>query len=84
MKKASKVVYQLIQTEEYVEDSGLVTTYGVSCREEKAQTGEGGVEYQVIPNISIRRDFVNDLINSLISHQAQPVHLKELIEDYLA
>ena len=88
MKKTNNVQYKMIKTCAFVEDSGVVTSYGICCREEK-NPGNGDnesadVEYQVIPGISTKPDFVRELIGKLINHEADPVHLRDLIDDYLA
>jgi len=83
MAKSKEVRYEMIETTEYVEDSGLVTTYGI-CYHEKEGLGEhGDADYHVVPNISTKSDFVGDLIEKLMHNGADPVHLKDLIDDYL-
>lgn len=78
-----KIQYRLIKTKEYVEDSGTVTAYGICCREDHQTREQRRVQYRIIPNISTEPEFVEELIDKLIRNDADPVHLRELIEDYL-
>jgi hypothetical protein len=73
----------MIKTVEYVEESGNVLTYGVCCREAREGQNHRQVKYHVIPNISTKPAFVEELVNRLVTHNADPVHLMELIADYL-
>ena len=43
MAKSHQVRYEMIETTEYVEDSGLVTTYGICCREGEDADDDTGV-----------------------------------------
>lgn len=81
MTKKRMVKYSLIETKAYVEDSGMVAVYGISCREEKEDGG--GAEYQEVPNISTKAAFVEELIDKLSNHDGDPIHLKDFIYDYL-
>ena len=83
MAKSKEIRYEMIETTEYVEDSGMVTTYGICCREGNGLGASGGTEYPVVPNISTESDFVEDLIEILMQNRADPIHLKDLIDDYL-
>ena len=76
MGQTETVHYQMIASTEYVEDSGLVITYGISCR-----AGQGAD--QIITNISTRSGFVEDLVDKLNRYGADPVHLKDFIYDFL-
>jgi hypothetical protein len=73
----------MIETTEYVMDSGIVTTYGVSCSSGGAGDGRDQACDQIIPNISTRPSFVEELVDRLNIHNAAPVHLKDLIDDFL-
>ena len=75
--------YRLIEGAEYVEGSGLVTTYGICCGDDRQVADGSSAEYQAVPHISTRSDFVEELIEKLVSNNAAPVHLKDLIDDYL-
>ena len=83
MTKPNKIRYQMTQTTEYVEDSGAVTVYGICCLDESHLSDNESERYQTIPNISTKSDFVEELIEKLVRHDADPVHLRDLIEDYL-
>ena len=83
MTEETKAVYQMIKTTEYVEDSGLVATYGVSCRSGEEAAGKSQTRENSVANISTRPSFVEELVNRLNNHAAAPVHLKDLIDDYL-
>ncbi|MCL2121558.1 MAG: DUF6514 family protein [Clostridiales bacterium] len=83
MTKPNSIRYEMIQSTEYVEDSGVVTSYGISCREEKQRSGHLSVNVQRIANISTEPAFVQELIEKLICSDADPVHLRDIIEDHL-
>ena len=77
------VQYHLVQSQEFVEDSGVVTSYGIRYGKEKEQNNGNRMEPQMFANISIKQDFVESLIDRLINHAADPVHLRDLIDDFL-
>ena len=81
-----KYQYEIFETKEYVEDSGSVTSYGISCKISPFASDRGGGDtskhYQV-SNISTQSTFVEALVEKLISHDADPVHLVDLIYDHL-
>jgi hypothetical protein len=76
-------VYKMIKTTEYVEDSGAITTYGVSCRAGDDTFSREPADDRIVPNISTRPSFVEELVRQLNDHSAAPIHLKDLIDDYL-
>lgn len=80
----NKVIYHLVKTAEYyVEDSGMITTYGISCRGGEDLPGSGQAETRTFPDISTKSAFVEELVDRLNNHEADPIHLLDLIEDYL-
>lgn|GEM_PF-296514 len=83
MAKKRNVQYHLVQSQEFVEDSGVVTSYGIRCGKEEEQLHDNRVEYQLYSNISTKQDFVENLIDRLINYAADPVHLRDLIDDFL-
>ena len=120
MSQPSKAIYGMIQTTEYVEDSGLVTAYGICCTKSglepepcrvsrrKPQQGSMGqameqrmeqaagqateqateqatdaLRQDIVPNISTDPSFVERIIEALNRLEADPIHLRDLIEDFL-
>ena len=83
MSKVNKVRYQIITTTEYVEDSGIVTAYGIGCRKNPEDKGRETDAELIIPNISTRFAFVEELIGKLNSGGADPEHLHDFIYDFL-
>jgi len=83
MKRKKNVRYEMITTNEYVEDSGLVTSYGIRCKEVKESSDMREVICQDVSGISARPDFVQNLIDKLIRYDVDPVHLKDVIDDFL-
>lgn len=79
----NNVRYRIIKTVECVEECGKVMTYGICCREDKNQQNRRRVKYHTVPNISTRTNFVEELVARLIANNADPVHLMDLIYDYL-
>ena len=71
MLKTRNAVYQIVETIIFVEDSGMITTYGLSCDKE------------IIPDISTRSALVEELIDRLNDNEADPIHLKDFIYDFL-
>ena len=84
MSNTSKYSYEIIETTEYVEECGNVIVYGISCQAKQPSSNcpEGSHRCQVT-NISTRPDFVKELLEKLILHDADPVHLTELVCDHL-
>jgi hypothetical protein len=72
--------YQLIETLETVEDHGAAVAYGIRCQEIPA---EGANVCHEVHNISTRPDFVKRLVEHLINYEVSPVHLIDIINDYL-
>ena len=83
MEHKNEVRYQMIETTSYVEDSGLVTTYGIRYREDEKSRKRKRAEYGVVPDISTESGFVGLLVDKLLAHDVDPVHLKDLIDDHL-
>ena len=76
------VEYHMVKTLGYVEDSGLVASYGIRC-ESKPEGGKQGTVCRVVPDISTDPAFVEELVRRLMMHKADPAHLLDLIEDYI-
>ncbi len=83
MSSQVRVKYHVIQTNQYVEDSGMVRSYGICCEELPVIDNDKGALCQVIPDISIHQEFVEELIYKLVLFNADPIHLRDLIEDYI-
>ena len=83
MKKTKTARYEIIQTTEYVEDSGLVTAYGIRCRIDSREKPDTLESCQIIPNISKEQSFVEDLVQKLCDHDADPAHLRDIVLDHL-
>ena len=83
MQETKNMQYKMIMTTEYVEDSGMVTAYGIGYRSNHgAGKGRQAIE-QVIPNISTRPAFVEELVGKLNTNGADPLHLRDFIYDFL-
>jgi len=83
MNNKYNVRYKMIKTTELVDDIGLVTAYGVCCRDERPERKRQRARYQMITNISTKKSFVAKLVYMLREYEADPIHLQDLIEDYL-
>ncbi len=77
-----KITYRMIETQSFVEEAGMVTSYGICCEESADQDG-GPVISRTVPDISTQSGFVEDLVEKLIRHEASPVHLMDIIADHL-
>jgi hypothetical protein len=73
----------MIQSSTYVEDSGLVTTYGISCLTDAEASRSTPSGLEMICDISSQSNLVEKLVEALNEHDADPIHLKELIYDFL-
>ena len=69
--------YYVTKSTEYVEDSGLVAVYGIRYLD------SGRASIQVIPGISTDQQFIGELARRLNAYGADPIHLRDLVEDYL-
>ena len=77
MKNQVNVRYFVTKSTEFVEGHGLVTVYGIRYLD-SAFAG-----YQVIPGISTDQQFVGELACKLNAYGADPIHLRDLVEDYI-
>lgn len=77
-----KITYRMVETQSFVEEAGVVTTYGICCEESTGQDGEPVVS-RTVPAISTKPGFVEDLVDKLIACGASPVHLMDIIADHL-
>ncbi|MDR1193273.1 MAG: DUF6514 family protein [Peptococcaceae bacterium] len=78
-----KACYQLIETTENFEDYGAAVAYGISYREARPEETERPAVDGEILNISTEQDFVKRLVEDLRRHEVSPVHLMDIIHDYL-
>ena len=83
MKRAESTRYKMICTTSYVEDSGLIATYGISCDSGKESTPGQQSPCQIVEDISTESGFIEALVEKLNQFEADPTHLRDLIEDYL-
>ena len=83
MQESNSFRYQMVTTSEYVEDSGRVTAYGISFRNRCGAGGGRQENEEIIPNISTRSAFVEELVDKLNKSDADPVHLHDFIYDSL-
>ena len=84
MAKKKTVTYQMIQTTEYVEDSGYVVAYGISCQTRRgADVSTPGEQVAAIPGISTQPELVEGMVEMLNLRDADPLHLKDLVYDFL-
>ena len=81
MSMPKKVSYKMVETTEYLQEGGAITAYGIHCTEETTANGEH--KEVLIPGISTRMESVKDFVRKLTLYQADPIHLQDLIEDYL-
>lgn len=72
-----KLKYYLIkEMKEFEETKRAITTYGV-------EIDKNNIEREMIKDISVNESEVNKVINMLISNQVTPIHLYDVIEDFL-
>jgi len=83
MSNQSKIRYHVVITKAYVEDTGFITSYGICCEEVPEPEKSEESKYQVIPDISTRQSLVEELIDKLTLYDADPVHFRDLIEDFI-
>ena len=83
MQESNSFRYQMVTTSEYVEDSGTITTYGISFRNRCEIGGDCQENEEIISNISTRSAFVKELVDKLNRSDADPIHLHDFIYDSL-
>ena len=82
MSMPNKVSYKIVETTEYLQEGGSITAYGIRCTEETTANGEQ--KEVLIPGISTRMESVKEFARKLTLYQADPIHLHDLIEDFLS
>lgn len=75
------VRYYVCETTLNSEDIGLYCTYG-GCYVTYDKKGNV-VETAKIDDISIRKEFVENLVNLLEQHEVSPVHFRDIVEDMI-
>jgi hypothetical protein len=83
MENKKTVKYQMIRSTAYVEDSGLITTYGISCRADAYASLSSPVDCTMVNDISTRPELIEGFVDMLNVQGADPLHLKDLIYDFL-
>lgn len=77
-------IYSCTESDIWIEDSGMVHTYGIElrilCANKSMKTAQQVLLY---PDISIDRDQVNCLTELMNDLQLAPIHVRDVIEDYL-
>ena len=69
-----KYEYACIEQHLYHEDIGYYTTYGIVLASDTSVK---------VDDVSCNRAFVKQLVSLLNEHQAEPVHLLDIVEDFL-
>ncbi len=77
-----EVSYGISCDTHFIEDFGYITEYGIiiSADENSALR----CTTAIVPNISDDKNFIIKIISLLISEQALPIHLNNIIEDLLS
>lgn len=69
--------YYLIKEEKTIEDiNDPITTYGV-------EIDKNNIEREMIRDVSVNEAEVNKVISTLINNQVTPIHLYDVIENFL-
>jgi hypothetical protein len=68
----------MIKSNKEFEDYGFVDVYGI-----KAYWAENPYDYYQVADISVHKDVVTQLIEHLTAFQASPIHLRDIVEDYI-
>lgn len=76
-----KFVYRLTCEKISLKDIQNVVTFGIRV---KKSTGTGIVAAAEIPDISLNRVFVEHIRHCLEENQAEPIHFRLLVDDFLA
>lgn len=69
------IKYSLVKSEVYIEDHGIVTTYGI-----KTDNLENNI---IIKDISTSITKVNNLIKLCNDNNVSLIHLEDIIDDYI-
>ena len=83
MDNTNTVRYQMIQSTAYVEDSGLITTYGISCRADANASRSAPGDLEAFRDVSTVASLVEKLVDRLNAYSADPLHLKDILYDFL-
>lgn len=68
--------YSLVKSETYIEDYGIVTTFGIQTTNLKNNI--------IIKDISTSIEKVNCLVKLCNDNNVSPIHLKDIIDDYIS
>ena len=68
--------YHIFSSEVFVEDYGYATTYGMTI--------SGDNEYESVEDVTDEFDRIKSFCELLCREKAYPVHLKDLVEDFLS
>lgn len=71
-------VFELLATQKDFEEFDDLTMYGI-----KSYWEESPCHFCQVLDISSKKDFVTQLIQYLMTHQVSPLHLRDIVEDYI-
>ena len=78
------VIYNCVENEIWCEDYGKVRTYGIELRISRAYNSSNNAQqFLLYPDVSIDRNKVCYLVSLMETLQLAPIHIEDVIEDYL-
>lgn len=76
--------YEIIESQNFIEDIGLVTVYGIQIYNSDAVLAQNYGEHSHIDDISPVYDDVKRLKDLMEELELYPVHLRDVAEDFLS
>jgi hypothetical protein len=83
MTKTIPARYRMVKSMKYVEDTGVIPTYGIGCCVDSSDDLHCFDDYETVSDISTIAGFVENLVKTLNKYDVNPIHLKDLIYDSL-
>lgn len=77
-------IYEVTENVELLENAGIMTVYGIEIRNANPLLAQNDGEYACIDNISPVYEDVKHLKDLMEELELYPVHLQNVVEDFLS
>ncbi len=76
-------ICEIIKNAVFIEDTGFICVYGINMYNSNPVLAKADGEHCRIEGISENLEKVQKLVNRIIKYNIYPIHLKDIVEDFL-
>lgn len=77
-------IYEITESEEFVEETGTIISYGIKIYNSDRELAKQKNEYCCVDNISPDYKEIVNLKNLMEELELYPIHLRDVVEDFIA